>query len=132
VRVERSRFFETRIGHHIKSRARRTEVLDSTIEDGADGTASYLIDIPNGGSLLVRGNTMQKGRKSDNRSAYIMIGAEGVDQPTREIAVENNTVRFDGGYRPAFVVNHTATEAMLKGNRIPSEVTPLRGDGEVR
>jgi hypothetical protein len=29
-------------------------------------------------------------------------------------------------------VNMTATEAMLKGNRLTGAIKPLRGDGEVR
>jgi hypothetical protein len=131
LRVERSRFADTRQAHHIKSRARRTEVVDSDIKDGPEGTASYLIDIPNGGSVLVRGNTMQKGPKAENHTAAIMIGAEGVSQPTREILILNNMFRFKENYSTAFVVNLTATEAVLKGNSIPRSVKPLQGDGEV-
>lgn len=62
LRVERSRFSDTRRGHHIKSRAERTELVGNTITDGSEGTASYLIDIPNGGSIVARDNTMEKGR----------------------------------------------------------------------
>jgi hypothetical protein len=132
LHVERSRFAETRQAHHIKSRALRTEVINSDIKDGPEGTASYLIDVPNGGSVVIRGNTMQKGPKAENHTCAIMIGAEGVSQPTKEILVEDNTFRFDGNYSTVFVVNLTATEAVLKGNRIPGSVKPLRGDGEVR
>lgn len=129
LRVERSRFFETRDGHHIKSRAERTEVVDCDIADGPQGTSSYLIDIPNGGSVMVRGNTLQKGPKSGNHTAAIMIGAEGVTQPTREILIEDNTLRNDGDFRTVFVDNVTATGAQLKGNRLSGPVTPLQGDG---
>src|SRR6185312_4804326 len=52
--VQGSRFIRTREGHHIKSRARRTEVLDSSIQDGPEGTASYEIEMPNGGAVLIR------------------------------------------------------------------------------
>ena len=132
LRIERSRFADTRRAHHIKSRAQRTEVIATETRDGDNGTASYHIDISNGGSVVVRDSTMQKGPKAENRSAMIMIGAEGVTQPTREITIENNTVVNTGDYRTTFVVNLTATEAMLKGNRITGPVQPLRGDGEVR
>ncbi len=131
LHVERSKFAETRQGHHIKSRAGRTEVIDCDIEDGPEGTASYLIEAPNGGSVLIRGNTLQKGPKAENRSTAISIGAEGVDQPTPEIMIEDNAFRLDASYRTVFVTNLTATEAVLKGNRIPDTVKPLRGDGEV-
>ena len=132
LRVEHSRFFETRQGHHIKSRAARTEVIGCDISDGPNGTASYLIDIPNGGSLLVRDNTLEKGPKAENHTAAIAIGAEGVTQPTDEILVENNSFRDDGDYRTALVWNVTATPAILKGNKLSGQATALSGDGEVR
>ena len=132
LRIERSKFTNTRQGHHIKSRASRTEVLDSTIADGDEGTASYLIDIPNGGDLVVRGNTMQKGPMAENHSAAIVIGAEGVSNPTHEITIEGNSFRNTGSHETYFVRNLTATEAMLKGNKISGATKPLQGDGSVR
>jgi hypothetical protein len=132
VHVERSKFTDTRQGHHIKSRAARTEVIDSNIADGTEGTASYLIDIPNGGDVLIRGNTMQKGPMAENHSAAIVIGAEGVNNRTNEIRVENNTFSNTGSYSTLFVRNLTATEAELKGNKLSGQVKALQGDGSSR
>jgi hypothetical protein len=56
--VKNSHFVESREGHHIKSRAQRTEVIGNDIQDGPRGTASYLVDIPEGGSLVIEGNTL--------------------------------------------------------------------------
>ena len=56
-----------------------------------DGTASYLVEAPNGGSLIVRGSTLEKGPQAQNHTAAIIIGDEGVTQPTPEITIENNT-----------------------------------------
>ena len=131
LKVESSRFVGTKQGHHIKSRARHTEVTDCIIQDGADGTASYEIEAPNGGSLVVRGNAIEKGPQAENHSAAIVLGAEGVTQPTREITIENNTFRNDGPWETAFVNNLTATPAMLRGNQFSGPVKPLRGDGQV-
>ncbi len=131
LHVERSKFFETQHGHHIKSRARRTEVIDSDLQDGPDGTSSYQIEVPNGGAVIVRGCTIQKGPKSENHAAAIAIGLEGVTQPTPEILVENNSFRVDGDYSAFLVHNQTATGAVLKGNRLAGPARPLRGDGEV-
>jgi hypothetical protein len=131
LHVEHSKFWDTREGHHIKSRALRTEVIGCDIRDGETGTASYLIDIPNGGSLIVRDTEMEKGPKAENHTAAIMIGAEGVTHPTREIIIENNTFRNDGGYPTDFVKNLTATEAVLTHNKLSGTVQPLEGDGTV-
>ena len=132
LRVENSRFADTKQAHHIKSRALRTEVIGCDMRDGDTGTASYHIDISNGGNVVVRDTTMQKGPKSENRTTAIMIGAEGVAQPTKEITIENNTMINTGSYDTFMVVNLTATEAMLKGNKMVGPAKPLRGDGEVR
>ena len=132
LRVERSSFRETRQGHHIKSRAERTEIVGCDITDGQSGTASYLIDVPNGGSVLVQQNRLVKGPQSENRSAAIVIGAEGVDRPTPEIRVLDNQFSLEGTYSTSFVANITATPAELRGNRLRGQVRPLRGDGSVQ
>ena len=131
LRVERSTFRGTRQGHHIKSRSIRTEVLSSEIADGPTGTASYLIDVPNGGAVVIQNNRLEKGPKADNHSAAISIGGEGVDRPTPEIRVEGNRFSADGAYATVFVVNLTATPAVLRDNHLQGQVRPLRGDGEV-
>ena len=118
LRVERSRFFGTRTGHHIKSRAARTEVIGCDLQDGASGTSSFAVDVPNGGAVLLRDNHIQKGPKSQNHTAALMIGAEGVTQPTPQIVVEHNTFQVDGGYTSYLVDNRTTTPAALIGNRL--------------
>jgi hypothetical protein len=129
LRVEHSRFFETRQGHHIKSRALRTEVIGCDIADGNNGTSSFLIEAPNGGSLVVRDSTLEKGPRSENHTAAISIGAEGVTHPTHEIGIENNKFSNDGDYPTVLVRNLTATPAILRGNKLTGRATALTGDG---
>jgi hypothetical protein len=131
LHVEGSEFLKQKQGHHIKSRALRTEIVGNRIEDGPDGTASYLVEIPNGGSLILRDNAMEKGPNSENHSAAVSIGAEGVRQPTDEILVEHNKFRNDLGQITVFIRNGTATPAKLVGNILTGPVTPLVGDGTV-
>lgn len=129
--VDHSRFSDTQAAHHIKSRALRTEITDSTIEDGPTGTASYLVDLPNGGSLTMRGNTLEKGPRNGNHSAAISIGEERADNPAGEIVLTNNTFTNDGP-PTAFVKNVTATPATLTGNLLKGPgITPLIGAGTV-
>jgi len=129
LQVQDSVFRETRDGHSIKSRAARTEVDRCDIADGPNGTSSYLIEAPNGGALVVRDNTLEKGPRSGNHTTAIAIGFEGVDQPTAEITVTGNVFTNTGAYRTAFVDNVTATEATLRGNTLHGAVDPLLGDG---
>lgn len=132
LRVERSRFFETHIGHHIKSRAPRTEVIDCELIDGDLGTSSYQIDLPNGGALLARGNRIQKGRHSDNPKSVIILGEEGVTQPPGDITIEDNILTVDGLADVTFVRNNTLVAARLINNKIPPNVRPLLGPGSTR
>jgi hypothetical protein len=120
------------MGHHIKSRAARTEILDCDIADGAAGTASYLIDIPNGGAVLIEGNRMRKGRHSANPGAAIVIGAEGVRHATPSPAVRGNRFGNDQDRATVFVVNRSETPALLERNVLEGQVHPLTGPGTVR
>jgi Right handed beta helix region len=129
LRVENSRFSNTRQGHSIKSRALRTEVTGSTVTDGPDGTSSYLIEAPNGGTLIARGNTLEKGPRSENQNAAIAIGAEGVTYPTPEITIADNEFRNDGNYQTALLWNLTASPATLSGNKLSGSASPLKHDG---
>lgn len=131
LHIEHSKFFDNRIAHHIKSRAARTELIDNDIEDGPDGTSSYLVDLSNGGGLLMEGNTLEKGPKSSNHSAAVVIGAEGVTQRTPELIIRNNKFTNDLPMQTIFVRNMTATEAVIEGNTIKGMVKPLEGDGAV-
>ena len=92
LHIEGTKFFDTRDGHHIKSRAARTELIGDDIEDGPDGTSSYLVDISNGGTLIMQNNILEKGRNSTNHSAAVVIGAEGITQRTGELTFKNNTL----------------------------------------
>jgi hypothetical protein len=131
LRIENSRFSDTRQGHHIKSHALRTEIVNCDIADGPTGTASYLIDISVGGSLVVRDSRLEKGPNAENHTGAIVVGAEGVSHRTGEITIANNTFHFDGTYPTVFVLNRTATDAVLKGNTIIGPARPLHGDGSV-
>jgi hypothetical protein len=129
--VSHSRFFETHAGHHIKSRAARTEITDNHIEDGPNGTSSYLVDIPNGGSLIMINNTLEKGPQNQNHSAAVSIGEEGANQPTAEIEIIKNIIQDDGP-PTSFIRNLTTTPARLTENTLKgNSVTPLTGAGTV-
>ena len=76
--VEHSRFFDTHAGHSIRSRAAKTVVIGNDIEDGPDGTSSYAVDAPNGGTVLVEGNKIEKGPHPQNHAFAITVGEGGV------------------------------------------------------
>lgn len=132
LRVEHSRFLRTRSGHHIKSRALRTEVIGCDLEDGANGTSSLAVDVPNGGAVVLRDNHIEKGPRSENHMAAVMIGEEGATQPTPDIIVEHNTFRVDGSYESFLLGNRTPTVAVLTGNTSQGNAQALLGPGRVK
>ncbi len=129
LRVENSEFEEQHVGHHIKSRAARTEIVNNFVHDGPGGTASYLVDLPNGGSALISGNRFEKGPLSENKNVAISIGAEGprAENPPGDIAVRGNDFTNDTGVSTAFVKNYTGGPITLELNRLTGDVTPLTG-----
>jgi hypothetical protein len=131
LRVERSKFLEQHEGHHIKSRAARTEIAGCDIQDGPAGNSSYLIEIPNGGSVLIENNRLSKGRLTSNGGTAISIGAEGDINPPGPIEVRNNTFVNEQERPTVFVRNFATTAAELDGNRLIGAVTPLFGPGYV-
>lgn len=132
VSIRNSRFADTRICHHIKSRALRTEVTGTAILDGEAYEASYQVDIPNGGDLLLAGNTIRKGPRVGNAGTSVAIGAEGVTNPTNRLEIRDNRFANLQQRGTIFVRNLTGTPAVLERNTLEGRVTPLEGPGSVR
>lgn len=84
------------IGHLVKSRALENRILYNRIMDEADGTSSYVIDLPNGGLSYIIGNLLQKGPNADN-STMVIYGEEGLINPNHGLYVVNNTLVNDFG-----------------------------------
>jgi hypothetical protein len=131
VSIRRSLFEDTRVCHHVKSRALSTEIRDSRIIDGPRGRSSYLVDIPNGGGLVLTGNELRKGPETGNRSAAVVIGAEGASNPAAPIEVTGNRMTNLMGQMTVFVRNRTTTPAVLAGNTLTGPLVPLEGSGRV-
>ena len=85
------------IGHEVKSRALRTTITANRILDRS-ATASYSIDLPDGGDAKIAGNLIAQGPRSEN-STVVSYGAESLANPTMRLWVLNNTLvnQQDGG-----------------------------------
>jgi hypothetical protein len=130
--VENSRFFDQQVAHHVKSRAQTTLVFGNRIEDGPNGTASYEIDAPNGGSVAIQGNTIEKGPQAQNWGTVIAIGEEGHILPSQGLIIRNNKFTNDNPHETVFVHNYAPYPAQLSGNVLSGKVVPLQGAGSVQ
>jgi len=129
LRLLKSRFSATKLAHNISSAALRNELTDDFIEDGPDGTSSYLVDLPIGGTLLLSNNVLEKGPRTSNASAAIMIGGGATLQPTKELIVTGNRFANDTGRVASFLVNWTSTLPVLDKNTFVGDVTPVSTSG---
>jgi hypothetical protein len=129
LHIERTKFFETREGHHIKSRALRTELIGNDIQDGVKGTASYLVEIPNGGALIMQGNMLEKGQHSANLRAAVMVSDEDRSQPVTELLLTQNTFYNNTGNRTAFLGNWSGIDPKLDDNLFLGDVTAVSSQG---
>jgi len=127
--IEGTEFVEQHDGHHVKSRAHRTELTGNTIHDGPYGNTSYLVDVPNGGDLIMRDNRLEKGPNSTNHTAAVSLAAEGNRNSSTQIVIENNVFINDMRRSTLFVRNLTGTPARLRGNRLTGDVKALEGPG---
>ena len=79
-----------KVGHLVKSRADENHILYNRLMDEADGTSSYAINLPNGGTSYVIGNLVQQGPQTQN-AAILAYGEEGTTNPKADLYVVNNT-----------------------------------------
>jgi Right handed beta helix region len=125
--VRASRFLRTQHGHHIKSRAVTTIVENNTIDDGADGTASYEIQLAAGGDGRIVNNTLVKGPKAENTGAAIFIGGEGENPFTAPIVIARNRFTNNTTAKPWFVFNTSANTVRVVRNTITGAAMLVSG-----
>ena len=87
-----------RRGHEVKSRALKNVLLYNRISDEQDGTASYGVNLPEGGDCYLIGNVIEKGANSENGSAIVTFGEDALNQsPIQQLTLVNNTIVDDKG-----------------------------------
>ena len=120
------------VGHNVKSRARNNYITYNRITDERDGRASYEVEFPSGGLAIVVGNVIQQGPETENPT-IISYGAEGLEYPTNELHVVNNTVVNDRPSGGRFVAVRRGTQAARVVNNVFSgRGDLLSGPGELR
>jgi hypothetical protein len=128
--VRDSVILATRVGHGIKSRALRTTIVNTAIDDGVNGTTSYAIDLSNGGVVVLDGVQITQGQNSQNPT-MIAYGAEGNLKTENALSITNSTFvnRMQGA---VIAVNNFASgvSAALANNSFENVPTSLRGLGQ--
>ena len=118
LNIDQSYFHDAVVGHEIKSRAERTTITNSRIQNGPNGSGSYVIDLPNGGDALIQGNVIEQGPLAQNPN-MVAFGEEGNLRSGTSLRVVGNTFINDlpsGSARGVW--NAAGATATLSGNAI--------------
>ncbi|HEX4260760.1 MAG TPA: calcium-binding protein, partial [Acetobacteraceae bacterium] len=126
--IENSVFEHANVGHEIKSRADNTTIENNLIEDTATGTASYEIDLPDGGNAVVENNTIEKGPDAQNNNV-IHFGGEGIPYANSALTVSGNTFVNDRGASTAMLLNQTIYTVTVDGNTLDNFTAKQLGSG---
>jgi len=103
-------------GHELKSRAYVNNIENNVFQDGATGTASYEIDLPDGGVDTVENNVIEKGPLAENQ-AMVHFGGEGIPYAGSSLLIEGNQFINDYGPSAVGVLNQTPYSVTITGNQ---------------
>lgn len=106
-------------GHDIKSRAAHTRLEDCLIAS-VNARDSRLVDVPDGGELIVTGCVLGKGPRSENQDMIgfgLEIGEGGPPHPENRIRLASNTL-YDDRPQGARMLNALHAEDITATNNI--------------
>src|SRR3546814_8313128 len=89
-----------------------------------------MIDLPNGASGLIAGNTFVQGKDKENWSGFIVVAAEAHDFPADGLVVRDNDARLAPGVErsPAFVADLSGDRITVVDNRLGQGVRRFRSE----
>ena len=120
LRVTNSRFERGTGGHYVKSRAPKAELLDNSFDDSGGRNTNYMIDLPNGATGRIAGNTFLQGSDKDNFGTFIAVRAEARVPPSAGLIIENNQAMLVRSFRgpTAFIGDWSGERLVIRGNRL--------------
>lgn len=115
VEITNSEFIGTRIGHHVKSLAKKTIITNSVFDD-ADGRTSYSVDASKGGDVEIRNNRFTQQANADEPSLInydLSRGGKAIG-----LSITGNTI-----------TNHYARGRLLRNK---SDLKPIIANNSVK
>ncbi|MBX3592986.1 right-handed parallel beta-helix repeat-containing protein [Sphingomonas sp.] len=127
LRVFQSRFERGTGGHYVKTRAPQVEIIDNSFDDSQGMHTNYSIDLSNGASGRIAGNSFEQGPNKDNYSTMISVAPEGPKNSSAGLVIEGNKAwlhpRFD--HRTTFVGNWSRDSVTVRGNDLAEGIAPI-------
>ncbi len=124
VTITRSRFERGRGGHYVKLRAPRVSITDNSFDDSRGTKTNYMIDLPEGSTGLIAGNTFVQGAQKENWTGFIVVAAEARKYRSAGLRVEGNTASLAPGQTksPAFLADISHEQLALGANTLGAGV----------
>ncbi len=124
--VTGSYFHHASVKHLLKSRAAESYIYYNRLTDETGGTASYELDLPNGGLAYVVGNIIQQSSTTQNPT-IISYGEEGYIWTRNELYLSYNTIVDDlpGGGR--FLYRKSGADKLMATNNLLLGYGPFEG-----
>lgn len=123
VRVTNTRFERGRGGHYLKIRAPKVEILGNSFDDSQGRETNYSIDLSNGATGRIAGNSFEVGPNKENWSTQITIAPEGRQNNSTGLIVENNRAWASPGFREqtTLVGNWSDDRVVVRNNDVISQ-----------
>jgi hypothetical protein len=120
VTVTNSRFERGQGGHYVKLRSPKLTIADNSFDDSHGHKTNYMIDLSNGGTGTITGNTFVQGKDKENWSAFITIAAEGRKFSSNGLSIRGNTASLAPGIdrSPAFVADLSGDTITVADNKL--------------
>ncbi|WCM25311.1 right-handed parallel beta-helix repeat-containing protein [Sphingomonas sp. QA11] len=133
VKITRSRFERGTGGHYVKIRAPRVEILDNSFDDSAGHATNYMIDLSNGATGRIAGNSFVAGPDKENHSTMITVAPEGVKNSSAGLIVEHNVARLSPGFswNTTFVGNWSGDRIVVRDNDLADRIEPVGSRGQL-
>ncbi len=127
LRIFQSRFERGTGGHYVKARAPRVEILDSSFDDSMGRNTNYAIDLSNGASGRISGNSFEQGPNKDNYSTMIAVAPEGAKHSSAGLVIEGNKAWLSPAFKESttFVGNWSRDAVTVRGNDLAERITPI-------
>lgn len=119
-----------KIGHNVKSRAKKNYILYNKIMDEDSGNSSCAIDIANGGNAYIMGNLIQQGPETENSTTFY-YGADKLMYPENNVYIVNNT--FVNNYNKGTFIRiaYSTQNAKIINNIFAGPGNVIIGPGEL-
>jgi hypothetical protein len=127
--IEGCDFQNETAGDDISSGALLTQLVSNRIEDGTKRADGYLVDLPDGGSLVMRRNQLRRGPTPAEPNVAVRVMAGVNAHPVRELHFVDNHVKNDTGAPLLFFSNWTESAAQMAGNSYDGDVSPSSSSG---